>query len=143
MYGHFFQDGIELFEFQSFRIVLLVLNGYIPAGTGLSAGLVLGALQNNLNAIAFLRHDAYFLELDFFALGPQFFHYGVQTSLVDGPDGISRYLKGHPLILFSQEELLGLQVGQETTLGLDVGVRDLVPPDWGLSGNLTYACHND
>jgi hypothetical protein len=36
-----------------------------------------------------------------------------------------------------------LQVGQKTTLGLNVGVRDLVSSDGNLSGYLTDASHNE
>lgn len=58
--GHLAQDGVVLFEFETIRAVLPVLLRNVTAGAGLTAGLVLCALQDDQVAIAFafLSHDS-------------------------------------------------------------------------------------
>ncbi len=58
MNRNFFQDRIELLQFQSLRCIFLVFCGYVPGSTRFTAVLVLGALHNNLYPLIFrfLRH---------------------------------------------------------------------------------------
>ena len=57
--GHFLQEGVVLLELEALRGVLLVLGGDIAAHAGDTAGFLLGALQDDLNAcvFSFLCHD--------------------------------------------------------------------------------------
>lgn len=57
MHRHLLQDGVEFFQLQTLGGVLLVLGGDIARSAGLTTGLVLGALEDHLNAIAFFCHD--------------------------------------------------------------------------------------
>lgn len=77
------------------------------------------------------------------SLFPQFLYYGIQTILVDGADRLGRQLEGNPFVFFGQVKALFLQIGQETTLGLDVGVRNLVSTDRYFTCNLTYSSHDN
>lgn len=56
MNRHLLEDGVELFHFQTIGRILLVLRGDVTRSAGLTAGLVFGALEDDLNAIAFLCH---------------------------------------------------------------------------------------
>lgn len=58
--GDLAEDGVVLLEFETIRAVLPVLLRYVTAGAGLTAGLVLRALQNDqvTIAFAFLSHDS-------------------------------------------------------------------------------------
>ena len=56
MYSHLFQDRIVLFQFNTLRSIFLVFVGNVTAGTGQTSILMLCTFQNNLNAVAFLRH---------------------------------------------------------------------------------------
>ena len=76
------------------------------------------------------------------ACSPQFLHHRVKATLVDGADGLGGNLQRDPLVLFGQEKALGLEVGQEPALRLDVRVRHLVAGDRTLSRNLTYSSHD-
>ena len=53
---HLFKDGVVLLHFQTIGRILLVLRRDVTGSAGLTAGLVLGALEDDLNAIAFLCH---------------------------------------------------------------------------------------
>ena len=61
MNGHLLQNGIVFLQLQTFGGVLAVLGSDVTRGTGHTACLVLGAFQDNLNAItfSFLCHDDY------------------------------------------------------------------------------------
>lgn len=148
MNSYFFQDRVVLLQLQALGVVLLVLDRNITAGAGLAAVFVLGALQDHLYAVTFLCHDESFksfllrLLSDMLTFRPQLLYHRIQTLLVDGADSLGGNLEGHPLIFFGQVEALGLQVGQKTTLGLDIGVRNFVASNGRLTGYLTYSCHD-
>jgi hypothetical protein len=76
-----------------------------------------------------------------YSVRPHFFYHTVQATLVDGPDCISRNLKGDPFVFLSQEKTLGLQIRQKPPLRLDIGMRHIIPAHWLLTGYLTYSCH--
>jgi hypothetical protein len=75
-------------------------------------------------------------------LGAELLNDAQQAIFIDGADGISRQLQRDPLVLFCQEELLCLKVRQKTTLGLNIGVGNLVTTNRRLTCNLTYSCHD-
>jgi len=58
MNRHLFQDGVVLFQFQTFRSILLVFGRDIPRSTWHSTIFVLSTLENNLSArfFCFLGH---------------------------------------------------------------------------------------
>lgn len=51
--GHLTQNGVVLLEFHAVGGILTVLLGNVTAGTGLSAGLVLGTLEDDEVAVTF------------------------------------------------------------------------------------------
>ena len=51
--------------------------------------------------------------------------------------------QGDPFVFFGQVKPFLLQIGQKTTFGLDIGVRNLVPTYRYFTCNLTYSCHDD
>lgn len=53
VYGVLAHDRVVLLQFEAFRRVLAVLLGDVPGGAGQTAVLVLGALENDLEPIAF------------------------------------------------------------------------------------------
>ena len=53
------QDRIELLDFHPLRRVLPVLRGHVARGARHARILVLGALQNDLYAVAFFGHDSF------------------------------------------------------------------------------------
>jgi hypothetical protein len=56
MNGHFFKDGVEFFQLQTVGCVLTILLRNVTRCTRHARILVLGALHDNLNSIAFLCH---------------------------------------------------------------------------------------
>lgn len=76
-----------------------------------------------------------------FAAGAHFGQNGVDTVLVDGADSVSGNAQANPAVFTFNPETTGLQVWQEATLGLIVGVRNIVARHWAFSGHLAYACH--
>ena len=66
----------------------------------------------------------------------------IQTILIDGAEPFGRDLQGDPFVFFGQEETLGLQIGQEPTLRLDVRVRYLVAGYRNFTRDLTYSSHD-
>lgn len=93
--GHLLEDGVELLQFQALRGILLVLHRDITAGAGHAAVLVLGALEDHLNPVAFalLCHGIGIFsmikqELYRYATVAQFFYHCIQTLLIDGADSV-------------------------------------------------------
>jgi hypothetical protein len=83
-----------------------------------------------------------YLRLNVLTLRTELLYHRVQSNLIDGTDRISRKLQGNPFVFFGQVKTLFLQVGQKTTLALDIGVANLVARHRLSSGNLTYSCHD-
>jgi hypothetical protein len=54
---HLFENRIVLLSFHPIGCVLFVLGGDVAGHAGHAAGFVLGAFQNDLNAITFFGHD--------------------------------------------------------------------------------------
>ena len=54
---HLFENRIVLLSFHPIGCVLFVLGGNVAGHAGHAAGFVLGAFQNDLNAITFFGHD--------------------------------------------------------------------------------------
>src|SRR5690606_12277337 len=79
--------------------------------------------------------------LDSFAAGAQVGQDCVDAVLVDGTDGLGRDAQANPAVFALNPEPARLQVGQETTLGLVVGVGNVVAHHGAFSGHLAYACH--
>jgi len=75
-------------------------------------------------------------------LSPHFLYNTVESVFVDGTDRFRRKLQRDPPVFLSEEKTLGLQVGQKTALGFDIGMRNLVSRNRAFSCNLTYSCHN-
>ena len=125
MNSNLLHDRVVFLQLDTFGCILFVLGGNITAGAGQPAVFMLGAFHNYLNAVSFFSHLMMRLKLvvnlDFLSLGAQLFYNSCNAFLVDSTDGISRYLQGHPAVFFSQEETLGLQIGQEAALSLLVG----------------------
>jgi len=61
--GDLLEDRVVLFQLDALRGVLAVFGGDVTAHAGHPAVFVLGALQNNLDPIAFLSHDWWSLGL--------------------------------------------------------------------------------
>ena len=59
MKGNFFQNRIVLLQLKTLSGVLTVLGGNVAGGAGHATVLVLGALHDYLDAIAFLCHDLF------------------------------------------------------------------------------------
>ena len=61
MNGDLLKDGVILFELETLGGVLAVFGGYVTRGSGHTACLVLGALEDYLYAItfSFLCHSSY------------------------------------------------------------------------------------
>ena len=57
MNRHLLENRVVLLHFQTIRRILLVLRRDITGSSWLTAGFVLGAFQNDLNAITFFGHD--------------------------------------------------------------------------------------
>src|SRR5690606_11453832 len=76
-----------------------------------------------------------------FATGAQIGQDGVNADLVDGAQRLGGYTQADPAVFAFDPETARLQVGKETTLGLVVGVRDVVAHHRARAGNLAYACH--
>ncbi len=78
-------------------------------------------------------------KLDLYSFCSQFFYNGQQTILIDGAETFGGDFEGDPLVFFRQEKPLGLQIGQEPAIRLDVRVRHFVAGDWNFTRNLTYS----
>lgn len=65
----------------------------------------------------------------------------VDTKFGDRPDGTGAHFERYPFVRFRNEKLFGLQVWEKTTLGLCVGVGDVVPRDRLLSRQVTNSRH--
>lgn len=98
---------------------------------------MLSALQNDLVTIAFafLSHGQEYLELyaSFDALGFQLLHVSVNTKFIDGPHSGGRDTEGNKLTRFRYEELLLLNVRNETALRLPVRVGNVIAANWLLT----------
>jgi hypothetical protein len=55
-----FEVWVELFELQTFGVVLLVLGSNVTAGARYTGSFLLGTFQDHLNAIPFLCHFDFF-----------------------------------------------------------------------------------
>lgn len=53
MYSDFLEDGVVLLQLQTLSSVLAVLGGDVTGSAGHTACLVLGAFEDDLNAISF------------------------------------------------------------------------------------------
>ena len=84
----------------------------------------------------YLKLDAYVEALFFLALEVL-----VHAQLIDAAHRMGRYFERNPLVFLRNEEALLLQVGQETALGLTVGVRNRVAGHRALTGKLTNFRH--
>ena len=138
----FFQNGVVFLQLQTLWCVFLVLGGNVTAGTSLTSCFVLCALENYLNPVSFLSHFLKLIRLNRCSLSPHFLYNTVESVFVDGTDRFRRKLQRDPSVFLCKEETLGLQVGQKTALGFDIGMRNLVSCYWAFSCNLTYSCHN-
>src|SRR6476620_8202016 len=78
---------------------------------------------------------------DLFAAGAEFGQNAVDAVLVDGAQRMRGNLQLDPAVLAGDPETALMQVGQEATTGLVVGVRDVVAGLHALAGNLAYAGH--
>ncbi len=76
------------------------------------------------------------LELEM-TLGGSVVKGGEDAFLVDDAHTLGTHFKGNPHALFGNVELLGLEVGRESALGVDAGVRNIVSADDMLAGNFT------
>ena len=56
MNRHLLEDRIEFLQLKAFGRVLLILGRDIPRHAGLTAGLVLGTFQDDLNSVSFFCH---------------------------------------------------------------------------------------
>ena len=149
--GHAFQIRIVLLELQTLGGVLAVLGRDVTADAGNASTLLLGALENDLHAIAFcfLCHNTVtpFLLVnnhDFgeVSVGGSLLQGGVKTHLVDVAQSGSRYSEAYPLILLGPIELAVEDVNVEFTFRPALGVRHVVARDRLLSGDLTNFRHS-
>jgi|SRR5580693_5705096 hypothetical protein len=81
-------------------------------------------------------------KLNLFSLCSQILDDLVQTVLVDGAETFGGHLQGDPLVFLSQEKPLGLQIGQEPAVRLDIRVRHFVAGDRNFTRDLTYSSHD-
>jgi hypothetical protein len=72
----------------------------------------------------------------------QFFDVRIQTHLADGADGGSADFQRYPLTGFRHKKALRLQIGQEPTLGLAIGVRDVIARKRPFARQITYFWHD-
>lgn len=146
MNRHLTENRIVLFKFKPFRRILAVLLGNVPTGAGLTSSLVLGALKDNLVAVAFtlLCHGIDELELNagINSLRFEFLYVSVNTKLVDGTHGAGGYPQCYELTRFGNEEFLFLNVGDKTTLSLPVGARYVIATDGLLARKIANFRHS-
>jgi hypothetical protein len=74
--------------------------------------------------------------LNFFAAFPQVYQYSIDSFLIDGAQTFGRNTKFHPAILTFHPETVVVEVGQKTSLALDIRVRHVVSGHGFLSGDL-------
>lgn len=133
------ENGIVLLQLKTLGGVLAVFGGNVSGCTGHAAGFVLGALENNLNAVtfSFLCHGGVgiwrggCLKIDVFDLGEIallgcVLNGCVEAFLVDGAKTGSADGEYDPGLLFNPEELLGKEVYVEFALGATLRVRNVV-----------------
>src|SRR5574344_1744511 len=77
------------------------------------------------------------------ATGTHVCEHGVDTVFVDQAQGSAGDTQTHPAVFALHPETAVLQVGQETALGFDVGVRHMVSYHGLFARDFTYACHED
>src|SRR5262249_17323192 len=93
-----------------------------------------------------LAHDGSFeiaAALELVALRAQLFDHLVDALLLHGAHAAGRQAQRHPALLGFQPEALRVQVRQEATALLVVGVRDAVTDGRLLAGDLADAGHTD
>src|SRR5207342_3513841 len=78
---------------------------------------------------------------DLFAAGAELGQDGVDAVLVDGAQRVRGNLQLDPAVFAGDPEATLVQVGQEATTGLVVGMRDVVAGLHALAGDLAYAGH--
>ncbi|CDQ09609.1 conserved protein of unknown function [Acidithiobacillus ferrivorans] len=78
---------------------------------------------------------------DLFAGGAQLSQNDVNPFLVNGPDTLRAYPHTHPAGFALHPETVVLQIRQETTAGLIVGVGDIIPRHGLLACHLAYSGH--
>src|SRR5688572_3602042 len=78
---------------------------------------------------------------DLFAAGAELGQDGVDAVLVDGAQRLRGNLQLDPAVFAGDPEATLVQVGQEATAGLVVGMRDVVAGLHALAGDLAYAGH--
>src|SRR5690606_1376169 len=79
---------------------------------------------------------------DLFAAGAEVGQNDVDAVLVDGAHGGCGNAQFHPTVLTGDPEAALVQVGEETTTGFVVGVRDVVAAHHALAGDLTSPGHD-
>jgi len=126
MKSHLLQDGVILHQFHTLGRILAVLGGDVAACAGLTTCLVLGALQNNLDAIAFCFlacHDSlvsyHFNVLPvYISIGNSLLQCSIQTDFVYHTKTSSANLQLNPATFFYIVEFLAEEVNVKASLGV-------------------------
>jgi hypothetical protein len=128
--GHLTENRVVLFQFKPFRRILTVLLGYVPTGAGLTRGLVLGALEDDLVTVAFtlLCHNVDELELNagINSLCFEFLYVSEDSKLVDGTHRAGGYPQRDELTRLGNKEFLFMNYVNKTTLSLTFGLRYVI-----------------
>jgi hypothetical protein len=128
--------GIEFHDLHLFRHRALVL------GSGVKVTSASGRFQLDFVAAFTRSHgNSFSLLLDFFAASAHISQYGINTDLVDYAQTSIGKAQGNPAVLGFNEDAATLQVRQEATLGLVVGMGNVVADHRPFPGDLANTCH--
>ena len=79
--------------------------------------------------------------LDFFAARTDLFQYTLDAKLVDNTHALGGHTQAHKALLGLNPETMVVQIRLETTLGLDVRVRNSIARYRALTGHLANLGH--
>jgi hypothetical protein len=79
--------------------------------------------------------------LDFFAAPADIGENGIDAALVDNPHPMVRDAQTHPPVFAFHPKPVIVQIRVEQSLGLVVGVGNIVTHNTALAGDLTYSGH--
>ena len=136
MYGYLFEVRIVFPAFEPVGRVLFVFGSDVPRHARYAALLLLGALQNDLDAVAFsfLCHCSVDDLVD--VLGSlRLFEGGLESLFVNRFDSGGGYFQGNPATFLLQPETLRLQIGIESAFGTPYRVGNVVPGNGGFAGD--------
>ena len=125
MKSHLLQDGVILHQLHTLGRIFAVLRGDVAAHTGQTTVLLLSALQDNLDAIAFCFLACHLLISYHFNILPVYISVGnsllqcsVKTYFINHAKASGADLQLNPAILLYIVELLAEEVNVKASLGV-------------------------